>query len=107
MVKCVSCNGVYTPVQADGTRYFHVCPPLVTYVDGAGHLLTPQQIDDAFKGDKPPARVDVRRPQHRDENIDPAKAKAAIETSGKPRDGVGDDTVVKSPGAGTVPVNGL
>lgn len=27
-VRCKACGGVYTPVQADGSAYFHVCPPL-------------------------------------------------------------------------------
>jgi hypothetical protein len=27
MLKCIACGGVYRPVQADGSRYFHVCSP--------------------------------------------------------------------------------
>jgi hypothetical protein len=28
--QCLSCGGVYRPFQADGTAYFHVCPPGTT-----------------------------------------------------------------------------
>lgn len=27
MVKCNTCGGIYARIQADGTRYFHRCPP--------------------------------------------------------------------------------
>lgn len=28
MVRCNSCGGTYEPTQADGTKYFHVCPAI-------------------------------------------------------------------------------
>ena len=28
MQKCNACGGVYEPVLADGSLYFHACPPL-------------------------------------------------------------------------------
>jgi hypothetical protein len=28
MVKCKACGGVFQSIQADGTQYFHACPPL-------------------------------------------------------------------------------
>ncbi len=28
-VMCERCGGVYSPVQADGSVYIHVCPPPV------------------------------------------------------------------------------
>lgn len=28
MLKCNACGGTYEPVQADGSLYFHACPPL-------------------------------------------------------------------------------
>jgi hypothetical protein len=31
---CLSCGGRYWPVQADGSLYFHVCPPLSINVAG-------------------------------------------------------------------------
>lgn len=31
--QCTSCNGMYATVQADGSRYFHVCPPGVVPAD--------------------------------------------------------------------------
>jgi hypothetical protein len=27
-LKCLSCGGIYAPLQADGSEYYHVCPPL-------------------------------------------------------------------------------
>lgn len=39
VVRCNACGGTYTPVQADGMQYFHVCPPVeavrVQQADGA------------------------------------------------------------------------
>lgn len=26
LVQCLACGGVYRPLQADGTEYYHVCP---------------------------------------------------------------------------------
>jgi hypothetical protein len=35
MTKCTTCGGTYPATQPDGTRYFHVCPPVVNVVTGA------------------------------------------------------------------------
>lgn len=36
MTKCKTCGGTYQPIQADGTQYFHRCPPLsVAELDAA------------------------------------------------------------------------
>lgn len=37
-VRCKACGGVYAPVQADGSAYFHVCPPLRDPETGAERL---------------------------------------------------------------------
>jgi hypothetical protein len=34
MRQCSTCHGTYSPVQADGTLYFHACPPVVDKVTG-------------------------------------------------------------------------
>lgn len=47
LYKCLCCGGVYAPVQADGTIYFHACPPMPD----------------------PKTGVPIQRPGHRDENV--------------------------------------
>lgn len=40
-LRCKSCGGEYTDVQADGTRYAHVCPPTTqATVERAGKSTT-------------------------------------------------------------------
>lgn len=29
-LQCPACDGIYRDVLADGTRYFHTCPPIVS-----------------------------------------------------------------------------
>ncbi len=52
-LRCRTCGGVFESVQADGLAYYHACP-----VQGGR--------------DPQPGR---ERPNRRDENIDPAKAR--------------------------------
>jgi hypothetical protein len=83
MTQCKSCGGTYTPVQADGTQYFHRCPPLslpeLTAAVAGGKVTLPN-------GETPDMAV-VRRSYDRnavrDENLpgtrptDAGKLKAA------------------------------
>jgi len=45
LFQCAACKGVYAPVQADGTLYFHVCPFLVDDLTGV-HLPPPILRDE-------------------------------------------------------------
>lgn len=69
MVQCISCRGAYEPIQPDGTRYFHVCPPLsVVELDAAvkgGKVKLPagETPDDAI------IRRVYERLNKRDENV--------------------------------------
>jgi len=109
MVKCNVCGGVYEQKLADGTMYFHACPPLSeaeirTQLQQKTLQLTPAQqklLDDAAKLDADPnapkvdrSRVDqaissltIERPNKRDENV------AGVGAPGQP-------AVQKSPGTG-------
>lgn len=90
-VQCNACGGVYDQRQADGSPYFHACPPLsaaevkAAIQSGAIKLSAAQQraVDAAAAADNktPPAagepsRVDtvlgelaIARPNGRNENI--------------------------------------
>jgi hypothetical protein len=98
--QCRSCGGIYVPVQPDGTRYFHVCSPLIELRDKAGLVVTPAEAVVLEKAGQIVTRVELRRPQHRDENIDPAKAAAALDARGARTPGTPDDALIKAPGAG-------
>lgn len=113
MVECLTCKGRYEPIQADGTRYFHTCPPLSVVelqdaIDAGDVVLSSAQraqLDDAIAADKakPPKKeeisnvvralssLSVRREDHRDENIaipaiDKRAAVIVAEGKGEPRD---------------------
>ena len=49
MVQCQACFGEYAPITADGTRYFHVCPPaiVVTVRQGDGSTVRAPLADFA------------------------------------------------------------
>lgn len=124
MVKCLSCGGVYEPVLADGMLYFHACPPfsapelLAAIAAGTVRLTATQQaaLDAAAQRDKDKlpapgtesqadqvfATFVVKRPGHRDENVDADKAKAAREDDGTFKRGRTAADVMKAPGAGVV-----
>lgn len=126
MMKCLGCGATYEPVLADGMRYFHACSPFAAHelreAVAAGTVrLTPAQkaaVDAATQRDldnppKPdtPSQVDqvlasfvVRRPGHRDENVDPDKVKGARDDDGSLKRGKTDADVMKAPGAGVVDV---
>ena len=124
MVKCLSCGAIYEPLLADGLQYFHACPPFAAHelrkamTDGTVRLNAEQQAavaaatqrdqDNPPKPDTP-SQVDqvlasfvVRRPGHRDENIDPDKAKAARDDDGQLKRGKTAADVMKAAGAGVV-----
>ncbi len=73
--KCLTCGGVFDPVQADGTSYFHVCPPNVDKITSAT----------------------APRANARDENVDQDKRAALGEHATR-------DQVCKAPGLGVVDV---
>lgn len=126
MVKCLSCGATYEPVLADGMLYFHACSPfsaaeLRTAVTAGTVRLTPEQqaaFDAATQRDRdnPPkpdterqadrvlASFVVRRPGHRDENVDPDKAKIARDDDGTLKRGKTAADLMKAPGAGVVDV---
>jgi hypothetical protein len=90
MVQCQTCGGRYESVQADGTLYFHVCPPLspgeleAAIADGTVTLSPAHRarLEAARKADQANPRapdglsqelivlstIAVLRPDHRDEN---------------------------------------
>lgn len=69
MLQCQSCGGTYAATQADGTLYFHRCPPLSVHELAAavvaGAVVLP-------KGETPDIAVTSRvyeRANLRDENV--------------------------------------
>lgn len=74
MLQCVTCGGVYAPTLADGTQYFHRCPPLsgveLAAAVAAGKVVLPG-------GETPAIAVNNRvyeRNALRDENLPGTKA---------------------------------
>jgi hypothetical protein len=56
--KCNSCGATYSPVQADGSRYFHACSP----------IPNPAYQPDPTKAAFNPTPT-IERPNKLDENI--------------------------------------
>lgn len=90
MVQCKTCGGIYSPIQGDGTQYFHRCPPLsvaeLTAAVAAGKVVLPAK-------ETPDIAVQLRtyeRAALRDENLPGTK--------------VSDAGKMKALGAGTLPV---
>jgi hypothetical protein len=91
MKQCKTCGGIYAPLQADGTEYYHACPDLSDEEVAAGLGLPAdpttwskaqrRQFDTAPKA----------RPNKRDENVVPTTDPAA-------------KRAIKAPGSGTVDV---
>jgi len=123
MQTCNACGGTYEAVGSDGLRYFHACPPLSpreirAAIAAGASPLTPAQAAVLAKVDKLPAPTDAKpgdaapgdtylsslsitRPQHRDENLDPAKiADARDKKTGQLPDNLPADALIKSVGAG-------
>lgn len=73
MQKCLSCGGTYNAIQADGTTYFHACPPLsrveLAAAVAAGKVALPpgETADDAV------TRRVYTRANPRDENVPSSK----------------------------------
>lgn len=69
MQQCLTCGGVYSPIQTDGTEYYHVCPPLsapelaAAVAAGAVTLPDGETVDDAL------ARRTYHRAAARNENV--------------------------------------
>jgi len=65
LYECLTCRGQYYPIQADGSLYFHACPPL------------PGKTPVEF----------IPRPDARDENlvVDAAGQVRGIKAAGKGR----------------------
>jgi len=90
MVKCVTCGGVYVSVLADGTRYFHACPPLTDVEVSTALSLDPDATKQTPAQRATVAAASRVRPGARDENVPSTKS-----------DDVGK---LKAIGAGTVVV---
>jgi hypothetical protein len=81
IVQCNACGGIYRPLQADGTRYFHTCPTR-RVVD-----VVPAPTKDNLDATQPVFAPIANR---RDENV------AGVDDDGK--------AVMKSEGLGVTPV---
>jgi hypothetical protein len=107
MVECITCGGVYEPIQ-DGYEYYHVCPALTAreIADGlqAGTVqlgrADRRRFDEAreldrlspvAEGEVPRARrvlesLNIERPNRRDENVtsemDPTTKRRRIKAEG-------------------------
>jgi hypothetical protein len=95
-VQCQTCGGVYSPLQADGTEYYHACPPLsvpelktahaakrlrfsaadeAAFQDAlAADELSPAKPDEPSRVDRFLATLAIDRPNKRDER--PVRVKA-------------------------------
>lgn len=105
--QCKSCGGVYVDVQADGSSYFHACPPLVEYFDDTKLPITRADAQGILLlGGKVYERI-VERPNKRDENPDPRVTRAPGGAPMKsPGDGVAAVNRVVDPLAGAVLLDG-
>lgn len=63
--KCTTCSGTYSPTQADGSKYFHACPPI------ANPAYQPDPAKPAFN-----LTQTIEIPNKRDENL-------VLDTTGK------------------------
>lgn len=87
MVKCKACGGIYLPVQADGTQYFHACPPLSAAELDAAVTAAKVVLPVGETADIAVNRRVYERANKRDEN--------AVSTMTK------DAGLIKAAGAGT------
>jgi hypothetical protein len=69
MRQCNACGGVYAPIQADGTEYYHVCPPLYEFVNTDTGEIVPRDVAVATKDGSKIGTRELPRPNHRDENV--------------------------------------
>jgi predicted membrane-bound mannosyltransferase len=113
-------------VLEDGSQYFHACPPLSAAelraaVEAGAVALTKRQqhaldraeaFDASLAAKLSPAHavsafyesITVPRPNARDENIDLVKVAASLDARGARTPGTTAEAVMKSPGAGVVPL---
>jgi len=83
MLRCKSCLATYDPLQADGTTYFHACPPLsaaeLAAKVVAGKIVLPIDPDTlvAETAEKAVQRRVYERANKRDENLPGTKASDA------------------------------
>lgn len=99
-LQCLSCDGVYSPLGADGMRYFHVCPD---WTDAQVKEKLGIVADDDKLTDAERARIAAfprTREDARNENIDTAKVAASVDREHKRLPNVKDDDLVKAPGKG-------
>lgn len=67
-LRCISCQGEYDDVGADGVPYFHACPPIARVrIRRDGQALT-VDLADLLPTDERIADVTRERPDRRDEN---------------------------------------
>lgn len=114
MVKCLTCGGVYEPLQPDGTQYFHACPPLAAHEIAAGlntgaivlsgpadrryraalnaDTANPPAPGEPSRAERVLTELRIERPNMRDENV------VAFEDDKGPR------SRMKAEGAGVVNV---
>jgi hypothetical protein len=122
MVECLSCGGRYENTLPDGTRYFHVCPPVPALkvsrqgaeVLVALHLVRRTDIVRVSRDGKelavPHADVapldlvleatDMPRPNARNENLDREKERRALGDNAERRRDVSDEDLMIAAGAG-------
>jgi hypothetical protein len=122
LLKCRTCGGEYDTRTADGLQYFHTCPPLSVQelkdaIAAGTLLLRPRDqrvLDAAIALDekRPPlatqrSSVDLalegfryERPDHRDENVDLARAAGAVDARGERPKNLSRDALVKRAGLG-------
>lgn len=69
MTQCKACLGTYSPVQPDGTQYFHRCPPLSAVELDLAVKAGKVTIPNGETADIAVARRTYERAGLRDENL--------------------------------------
>lgn len=100
MLQCTACGGKYNPTNADGTAYFHACPPL-----SAGELQAAVTAGKVVLPGGETAAIAVQqrryeRLQARNENIVPAadpKQPATMKANGKGAVDIGAPPITDAP----------
>lgn len=89
LLQCVNCGGVYRPIQADGTLYFHTCPkrrvvgseavPTKENPEATRPIFTPLDVrnENVFVG---VADTDVQLDDHRAQTTVPVTDPDVIST---------------------------
>lgn len=110
-VRCLTCHGEYDSMLADGTRYFHACPPLSVpelkaALDADALTLTVRQqraIDEALRADHaaPPLPGSLSNLDRVLQTLRIARVNARNENVGR-QDRRGDQAPPQSEGLGVV-----